>query len=360
MIKLLFSTLAFIFLFTTNLAAQLPAQPEDISPLLAGETIPNITLSALDGKTVNFREIAKNKPTVLVFYRGGWCPYCNRHLAALGQMESEVLRLGYQIVAVSPDEAKRMQETVEKDSIKYQLYSDANGDFAKSIGIAFAAPERYSKMLGEWSGDQNKGFLPVPSVFVLDTSGQILYEHISPNYKQRLSGDLLLAVLKANTLEEQNIVSESELLIAESLKKWKNASAYTLELAAAMPQDKFDFKPVEGEMSFGEQLDHIGQNMTWLAGDYLKGEKFKHPLQDKKERTPAETIELLTASLAFAEEAIANTSPDSLSIVKEFFAGPMSRRQIIALMHDHHTHHRGQLIVYLRLNGIKPPKYRGW
>ena len=100
--------------------------------------------------------------------------------------------------------------------------------------------------------------------------------------------------------------------------------------------------------------------MTWLAGDYLAKQKFNHPLKGKKELTPVEIIELLNASLAFAQEAIAHTSPDSLSVTKSFFAGPMSRRQIIALMHDHHTHHRGQLLVYLRLNGIKAPKYRGW
>lgn len=360
MIKSMFLNAALTLFFSSSLVAQLPTQAEDVSPLLIGETIPNITLSALDGKAVNFHDIAKEKPTVLVFYRGGWCPYCNKHLAALGQIEADVLKMGYQIVAVSPDEAKKMQGTIEKDIIHYQLYSDASGDFAKAVGIAFAAPERYTKMLSDWSGEKNEGFLPVPSVFVLNTKGEILYEHISPNYKQRLPGDLLLAVLKANMPQGRVLVSEAALLLDESLKKWQNASAYTLELAAAMPLDKFDFKPVAEEKTFGEQLDHIGENMTWLAGDYLKDKKFEHPLLEKKERTPAETIELLTASLAFAEAAIANTAPDSLSIVKDFFAGPMSRRQIIALMHDHHTHHRGQLIVYLRLNEIKPPKYRGW
>jgi len=44
----------------------------------------------------------------------------------------------------------------------------------------------------------------------------------------------------------------------------------------------------------------------------------------------------------------------------KFFAGPMTRRQILILMHDHQTHHLGQLIVYLRLKGIKPPDYIGW
>ena len=44
----------------------------------------------------------------------------------------------------------------------------------------------------------------------------------------------------------------------------------------------------------------------------------------------------------------------------EFFAGPMNKRQILTLLNDHQTHHCGQLIVYLRLKGVKPPDYRGW
>ena len=153
---------------------------------------------------------------------------------------------------------------------------------------------------------------------------------------------------------------QADPFLKESLTKWDNATAYTLETARAMPDSAFGFKPVPEMFSFSEQLDHIGRNMTWLAGDYLAGEKFEHPLLEKELRSPAETIELLEASLAFARAALANTSPDSLDLTKKFFAGPMTRRQIIALMHDHHTHHRGQLVVYLRLQGVKPPRYRGW
>ena len=49
-----------------------------------------------------------------------------------------------------------------------------------------------------------------------------------------------------------------------------------------------------------------------------------------------------------------------LDTIVDFFAGPMSKRQILTLLNDHYTHHRGQIIVYLRMNDIKPPRYRGW
>ena len=185
-------------------AQQLPEQPEDISPLLIGETMPNTELTALDGKTIAFHEIAKEKPTVLIIYRGGWCPYCNRHLAAIGQTEAEILELGYQIVAVSPDKAEKLQETAEKDSIRYRLFSDGDGTFAKATGLAFQAPKRYGERLLDWSGGENTdGYLPVPAVFVLDMDATIQFEYINPNYKKRLSSEMLLAVLKALRAEEE-------------------------------------------------------------------------------------------------------------------------------------------------------------
>ncbi len=187
---------------TNYLNAQLPAKAEDISPLLVGETLPNATLSPMDGGVVSFHDITQEKPTVLIFYRGGWCPYCNLHLSAIGKNESEILELGYQIVAISPDNIENLQATAEKDSLRYRLFSDPSGDFAKAAGIAFQAPEKYGQRLLDASGGKNTGFLPVPAVFVVDTKGEIQFEYINPNYKKRLSGALLLAVLKALKAEE--------------------------------------------------------------------------------------------------------------------------------------------------------------
>ena len=187
-----------ILALATSLQAQLPEKAEDISPLLIGETMPNTSLKGLDGAVTPFLDIVKEKPTVLVVYRGGWCPYCNKHLSALGQNEGELLELGYQLVAVSPDKIENLQATADKDHLRYRLFSDGAGEFSKAAGIAFLAPERYENRLLEASGGENTArHLPVPAVFVLNTDGEILFEYINPDYKKRLSGDLLMAVLKA-------------------------------------------------------------------------------------------------------------------------------------------------------------------
>lgn len=183
-------------LFSINGYSQVAEKAEDISPLLNGETFPDAVLKAPDGTEHNLLEILKQKPTVVLFYRGGWCPFCNAHLAEIQNAQNEVVNLGYQIIAISPDSPENLRVTDENQHLQYSLYSDADGELIKAIGIAFKAPENFFGMLSEKSDGLNDGFLPVPSVFVTDTSGKIVFEYINPDYKTRLSAELLLAVLK--------------------------------------------------------------------------------------------------------------------------------------------------------------------
>jgi peroxiredoxin len=140
--------------------------------------------------------IIGEKPTILLFYRGRWCPFCNAQLAEVQTIENQIIELGYQIVAISPDSPENLKLTDEKSKLTYSLYADSDGTLIKSIGIAFKSPEKYGFMLSEKSGGLNDGFLPVPSVFVVDTSGKILFEYINPDYKTRLSSSLLLVDCK--------------------------------------------------------------------------------------------------------------------------------------------------------------------
>lgn len=191
------------FLFALNficasVSAQsmLPATPEKICPLLIGEKIPDVNLKTPQSASVNLLNRISEKPTVLIFYRGGWCPYCNRHLAAIGEAEAEVLKLGYQIIAISPDHHSKLAATMDKQKLNYELLSDSAGVLAQAVGIAFQVPKNYTKTIAEASMMQNEGALPVPALFVVDTKGVIQFEFINPDFKTRISSKLLLAVLE--------------------------------------------------------------------------------------------------------------------------------------------------------------------
>lgn len=142
-------------------------------------------------------------------------------------------------------------------------------------------------------------------------------------------------------------------------KKWANAMAYTLEVAELMPDSAYDFKPTPEEMTFKEQLLHMMDNVSWLSSSYLGGQKSNTNFKDKA-HTKLQVIEMIREEFQLSALAIAQLPASALEEEVKFFAGPMNKRQIVALLHDHMTHHRGQLLVYLRLKGIKPPQYRGW
>jgi len=148
--------------------------------------------------------------------------------------------------------------------------------------------------------------------------------------------------------------------IVDFLSKWENARAYTVEFAEAMPADKYTYKPTEGQRAFNEQLTHMCGNMIWLSTAFLEGAGLasadaEHPPAEKEE-----VIALLNETFEYVEQTVESFDISKINEEVEFFAGPMSRRKVFFLLMDHLTHHRGQLAVYLRLNDITPPRYRGW
>jgi peroxiredoxin len=173
----------------------LPAKPEDISPLLIGEKVPAASLQNNKGEKADLLSLMAAKPTVLIFYRGGWCPYCNQHLSQIGEAETKILAMGYQILAISPDQPAKLLETVGKQKLNYMLLSDSAGSFSKAMGLAYQAPGHYLKIISEASNGGNKESLPVPALFVVNTKGEIVFEYIQPNFKVRMSSKMLLAVL---------------------------------------------------------------------------------------------------------------------------------------------------------------------
>lgn len=181
----------------------IPEKAEDISPLLIGEKIPNILITDKEGNPFNLKEAVSKKPTILVFYRGGWCPYCNVQLSALQEIIPEIKALDYQIIAISTDSPKNLNETSKQKKLEYILLSDSDLSLAKAFGIAFEAPKKYESMLSNSSEGKNaKHILPVPSVFIVDKESTIQFEYISPDYTHRLNANLLLKIIEEIKLDK--------------------------------------------------------------------------------------------------------------------------------------------------------------
>lgn len=145
------------------------------------------------------------------------------------------------------------------------------------------------------------------------------------------------------------------------LEKWNNSKDYLIAIAEAMPEDKYAYAPTEREMNFGAQLVHMRGNMLWLGNTYFSSKEFdRKSLSQNTPKSKQEIINALKKSFNDVYKLIEQTPLEELKITVDFFAGPKSKLQILNLLQDHLTHHRGQVIVYLNLNDIVPPDYSGW
>ena len=181
-----------------SMPSAFPQKPQDISPLLIGETIPTASLMDASGKKFDLNAAVAAKPTILIFYRGGWCPFCSKQLSGLQAIAPDLEKQGYQLIAVSTDKPEGLMQSASKEKLSYTLLSDADLHLSKQFGIAFKAPKGYWEMLPKTTGGMNTDLLlPVPSVFILDRKGAIRFEYINPDFKQRLSAELLTAVTQS-------------------------------------------------------------------------------------------------------------------------------------------------------------------
>lgn len=171
-------------------------------PLDVGATIPELTLKNARGESIKLASLRKDRALVLIFFRGGWCPFCVKHTAELIRVYPEVKNLGAEIVGISPDDVKRTQENVTKSSIPFPVLSDADVAAAKAFGLAFKVDD---ETLNRYRGfgidlEKTSGFnhhaLPVPAVFIVDKSGKIVFAHSDPDYRKRLKPSRIIDELK--------------------------------------------------------------------------------------------------------------------------------------------------------------------
>lgn len=197
-----------LFIFSNMVFSEgLPESAKDVCPVKVGSQIPSITVAGLDGKPLDLSAKLQRKSSVLVFYRGGWCPYCNTQLAGLQKIEDELTET-HQIIAISPDRPAELKKSVKKETLNYTLLSDSTGVAATKMGIAYkVSDDTYQKLTGagidlEAASGMDHHVLPVPAVFLVDKTGTIQFKYVNPDYKVRLDEDILLVLAKA--LEKEN------------------------------------------------------------------------------------------------------------------------------------------------------------
>lgn len=147
-----------------------------------------------DGKRYDLATELQKGPVVLIFYRGQWCPYCNRHLRSLQDSLDLIYAKGATVVAISPEKPEFLLKTSEKTGAQFSLLFDEGFAIANAYDVTFMPEDSQLKVYNEKLGadllhsqsDESER-LPIPATFIINRNGVIVWRHFDPDYRKRSS-----------------------------------------------------------------------------------------------------------------------------------------------------------------------------
>ena len=171
--------------------------------LNVGAKMPAFTLNDSHGKPVNSKDLLKQGNLIVVFYRGAWCPFCNKYLHTLQQNLPAIKQNGGQLVAISVEPADRSMAIAKKNELQFTVLSDPNLNVARSFNIVYQLPAETDEKYKGYGIDlvkynsTEKPELPISATYVINKKGEIVYAYVEPDYKKRAEPDAIIAALAA-------------------------------------------------------------------------------------------------------------------------------------------------------------------
>ena len=168
-----------------------------------GDSLSSFTLPNHQGNDVALANLLKDGPVVVVFYRGGWCPYCNLELAAFQKSLADITALNASLVAITPELPDASLSTKEKNTLAFDVLTDKNAEYAKSLGLVFTLPEELRPIYLSFGIDveshngDGQFDLPLAATFVIAQDGSIASAFVDTDYTLRQDPSDVIEVLKS-------------------------------------------------------------------------------------------------------------------------------------------------------------------
>lgn len=164
-------------------------------------TAPVFSAKDQNGKNISLLEDLKNGPVVLLFYRGQWCPYCNKQLRGMEDSLKLIRARGATVIAVTPEKPENITKTIKKTNASFSIIYDDGLQIMKSYDVAYAIDEKGAAKYKSYGIDfdqangTNGAHLPVPAVYIIGIDGKISYRYFDVDYTKRPSVAEILANL---------------------------------------------------------------------------------------------------------------------------------------------------------------------
>jgi peroxiredoxin len=169
--------------------------------LAVGTLAPDFKAMGNDGKVVDLTQQLTRGSVVVFFYRGQWCPFCNKQMQGLQDSLSLITAKKATVIAVTPETGSNVQTTVTKTKARFTIVSDSGMVIMKKYAVAFAVDPQTVEKYKQYGIDftvangSNGANLPVPAVYIINPQGVITYRFFDTDYRKRPSVRELLTHL---------------------------------------------------------------------------------------------------------------------------------------------------------------------
>lgn len=185
---------------------------EQVRPLFEGMQAPAFSVRHPNGQAFDFDPAQLERPAIIYFYRGGWCPYCNAQLMELRNVEREIEAMGFDQYFISADSPATLRKGIAdlEEPFDYDILSDNDLRAARKFGIAFKLAEETLQRYDEYgidvvaASEREHQSLPVPAVFIINPEGRIAFAYVNPDYRYRLHPNVLVTAARA-ALDSRNV-----------------------------------------------------------------------------------------------------------------------------------------------------------
>ena len=181
-------------IFSLQVAAQ--------NGLKSGGQAPEFRAKDNSGKMLDLKNLLKShKAVVLFFYRGQWCPYCNKHIKELQDSLQLLTAKGAYVIGVTPETGENINKTIDKTHASFSIIQDKGYKIMKAYDVSYTVDDAMFAKLKNYGIDLEKNngntdhVLPVPATYVIDSSGKIIFVHFDKDYTKRASVSSVLNAL---------------------------------------------------------------------------------------------------------------------------------------------------------------------